>query len=122
MKNFSKKIVPTIIALLATPKTADAGSTVVSNMRSRIDLMQVKLNDATPESVIGQVIQGLLGLLAVIFFILMIWGGILWMTSSGNEEKVNKAKRLIIAAIVGVSIVLTSYIISVIVILTLKPS
>ena len=40
---------------------------------------------------IGKIIQVFLGLLGVIFLILLIYAGWMWMTSQGNEEKVEKA-------------------------------
>ena len=66
----------------------------------------------TPDSIIGTVIQTALSLLGVIFVILMIYGGYLWMTAKGNEEQVVKAKNVIIAAITGLVIVIAAYAIS----------
>lgn len=64
------------------------------------------------EPVIGLVIQIALSFLGVIFLILMIYGGFLWMTARGNEEEVKKAKNLIQAAIIGLIIVVSAYAIS----------
>ncbi len=61
---------------------------------------------------IGTVIQVALSMLGVIFLVLMIYGGYLWMTAHGNEENVTKAKDLITAAIVGLIIVISAYAIS----------
>ena len=68
--------------------------------------------DAEPESIIGSIIQVALSFLGVIFLILMIYGGFLWMTAKGNEEQVTKAKNLITAAIIGLIIVISAYAIS----------
>lgn len=64
------------------------------------------------EPIIGTVIQTALSLLGIIFVILMIYGGYLWMTAKGNEEQVTKAKNVIIAAITGLVIVISAYAIS----------
>ncbi len=61
---------------------------------------------------VGQVIQGLLSLLGVIFMILIIYGGYLWMIARGNEEQVTKAKAIIRGSIIGLFIVLAAYAIS----------
>ena len=53
-----------------------------------------------------------LSLLGVIFLVLMVYGGYLWMTAAGNEDKVTKAKNLMTAAIIGLIIVVGSYAIS----------
>jgi hypothetical protein len=58
---------------------------------------------------IGNVIGTALSMVGVIFFILMIYGGILWMTARGKEEMANKAKDTIIAAVIGLIVVLASY-------------
>ncbi len=58
---------------------------------------------------IGNVIAAVLSLLGVIFFTLMIYGGFLWMTAKGSEETTKKALETILAAVVGIIIVLASY-------------
>jgi amino acid transporter len=58
---------------------------------------------------IGSMIGIVLSFVGVIFLILMIYAGISWMTASGNQEKVTKAKELIINAIIGLIIVLAAY-------------
>lgn len=63
-------------------------------------------------SMISTIIQAALSFLGVIFLILMIYGGYLWMTASGNEQQVEKAKSLITAAIIGLIIVVSAYAIS----------
>lgn len=47
-----------------------------------------------------------MGLIAVI---MIIYGGIGYMTAMGNEEKVTKAKKIIMYAIIGIVIVLISF-------------
>lgn len=61
------------------------------------------------EPIIGTVIQSMLSFLGVIFVILTIYGGFLWMTAKGNEEQVIKAKNLFIAAVTGLVIVFAAY-------------
>jgi cbb3-type cytochrome oxidase subunit 3 len=58
---------------------------------------------------VGSIIGLILSFVGVIFLILIIYAGISWMTASGNQEKVNKAKELIINAIIGLIIVLAAY-------------
>ncbi len=58
---------------------------------------------------IGQIIKGVLSLLGVIFLILVIYAGFLWMTASGNDEQITKAKNILKASIIGVIIVMGAY-------------
>lgn len=65
--------------------------------------------DTSLERYITIIINIILSLLGVIFLGLMIYGGVVWMTAQGNEEKVKKAKELITEAIIGLIIVLAAY-------------
>jgi TRAP-type C4-dicarboxylate transport system permease small subunit len=57
----------------------------------------------------GQIIGLVLSFVGVIFLVLMIYAGILWMTASGNEQQTTKAKDLIISAVIGIIIVFAAY-------------
>ncbi len=63
----------------------------------------------TPEAYISRIITIILSILGVIFLGLTIYGGIVWMTAQGNEERVKKAKELITEAIIGLIIVIAAY-------------
>lgn len=64
-------------------------------------------SDATV--LIGNLIGGILAFISVLFFALMIYGGIRWMLSRGNEDETKKALDTMIAAVIGIAIVLASY-------------
>ena len=59
--------------------------------------------------VVGTIIQAVLSLLGAIFIIFMIYAGIIWMTASGNEQKVEKAQGMIKTSIIGLIITLSSF-------------
>ncbi|MFA5093599.1 MAG: cbb3-type cytochrome c oxidase subunit 3 [Candidatus Omnitrophota bacterium] len=50
---------------------------------------------------IGSIISGVLALAGTIFLILTVYGGITWMIAMGNQEKIEKAKNIITAAVIG---------------------
>jgi len=52
---------------------------------------------------------GLVGLIAVILF---LYAGFLWMTAAGNEEKVTKARSMMIAAVIGIVIIFLAFALS----------
>ena len=58
---------------------------------------------------IGKVVGVVLSLVGVVFLILMIYAGFTWILARGNEQDVTKAKDLIIAAVIGLIIVLAAY-------------
>lgn len=55
------------------------------------------------------IIRRILGLLGVTFLGLMIYGGLSWMTAEGNDTKVDKARGIIVAGIVGFIVVAAAY-------------
>ena len=57
---------------------------------------------ASITSIIGWALT-FLGLIAVI---MIIYGGFMWLTAAGNEERISKAKQIISAAIIGLVIIL----------------
>lgn len=61
------------------------------------------------EIIIGQIIGVLFGLLGVIFLVLTIYSGYLWMTAGGNADQVEKAKRMLVQGIIGLTILLSAY-------------
>ena len=63
----------------------------------------------TPESLIGNALSWLYGIIAVIAVIFIIYAGISYMTSAGDSGKLAKAKQTILYAIIGLVIVALAY-------------
>ena len=62
-----------------------------------------------PFSVVAKVINIFLGAMGVLFLALMVYGGYLWMTAMGEEEKITKSKDTIVPAVIGLIIILAAY-------------
>jgi len=69
-------------------------------------------NVFNPENAIAKGINYVLSFLGVIFLVLAIYAGILWMTSQGNEKTVEKSKDILINSVIGLVIVALAYAIS----------
>ena len=69
---------------------------------------------------IGKVIRPALAMLGVVFMILIIYAGYLWMIARGNEEEVSKAKKIIQGSVIGLIIVIAAYAIAFLLTLTLS--
>jgi len=63
----------------------------------------------TVDSIISRVIFIGLTWVGVLFFGLIIFGGFSWMIAEGNQEKITKAKRILLNAITGLIITLAAY-------------
>jgi hypothetical protein len=58
---------------------------------------------------IGVVVSTVLGFLGIVFFLLVFYSGLMWMTARGDEGKIEDAKKTIEAAVVGLIIVMAAY-------------
>lgn len=63
-----------------------------------------------PRVLIGQVIGAVLGIVGSIALAMFLWGGFLWMTSAGNQERVTKGKNVILWASFGLAVIFSAYI------------
>lgn len=59
--------------------------------------------------VIGRALQIVLSILGLIFLILIVHGGILWMVAEGDKGKIEKARGLLFHAVLGLIITLSAY-------------
>jgi hypothetical protein len=66
-------------------------------------------NPNSLSSTIAEIILIVLGFLGIVFIVLTIYAGLMWMTSAGNEDKITTAKKTLVAAVIGLTIVLGSY-------------
>lgn len=67
------------------------------------------LGDADLKTTIGNIINVVLGFLGVIAVVIVLFGGFKWMTAGGNDEKVQEAKKLLIAGVIGLAIIFSAY-------------
>lgn len=70
---------------------------------------QVGLGDTDLRQVVFNVIRLVLGLLSLAAVSYMIYGGYIWLTAAGNEQRVEKAKQIILQAAIGMVIVLLAW-------------
>ena len=59
--------------------------------------------------VITRIIEEILTFVGVAFLVLMIYAGMLWLASQGQEEKITKARKIMISAAIGVGVVMGAY-------------
>lgn len=70
------------------------------------------LGQADLQTSIGQLINIALGFLGIVAVVVILFGGFKWMTAGGNDERVGEAKKLIIAGVIGLAIILSAVAIS----------
>ena len=82
---------------------ADFGTEAVNNGLSG------SLSSGDPRAIISRIINIALGFLGVIAVSFIVYGGFIWMTSSGSEEKVSRAKNILKNAVIGLIIIVASW-------------
>jgi len=61
---------------------------------------------------VGSIINIILALLGMIFLILVLYAGFLWMTAAGEGKQVDKAKDILRQSIIGLIVIIAGFAIS----------
>lgn len=70
---------------------------------------QTGLGSADLRQIIINIIRWALGILTLVAVVYMMYGGYIWLTAAGNEQRVEKAKQVILQAAIGLVIVLMAW-------------
>lgn len=62
-----------------------------------------------PATITISIIEWALGILGLIAVTLILYGGFTWMTAGGEEKRIETAKGILKAAIIGLVIIMTAY-------------
>jgi cysteine-rich repeat protein len=57
----------------------------------------------------ARIIRTALGFLGIVALVLILYGGFVWTTAGGNEENIQKAKKILMNAAIGLIIILSAY-------------
>jgi len=63
----------------------------------------------TPQALIGKVINSILGVVGSLALLIFVYGGLIWMTSSGSPEKVKQGRDTLLWAAVGLVVIFSAY-------------
>ncbi len=91
-----------IVALAAAP----VGTIINEGLNA---LTATGLGTRPLQETVASIINVFMGLLGTVAIVIILIGGFQWMTAGGNEEKVEKAKKLLGAGVIGLAIILTAY-------------
>ncbi len=97
----------TIFSFSAVPVFADgsagcpAGTTCLENPLGN--------DNTSPQKLIGNVINAVMGIVGSIALLMFIFGGLTWMLSGGSSEKVKKGKDILVWSAVGLAVIFSSY-------------
>lgn len=64
---------------------------------------------STLESKVASIVNYALSLLGIVFLLLMVYGGYIWMMARGEEGEAKRAKDIITMGVIGLAIVIAAY-------------
>jgi hypothetical protein len=94
---------------LAQVNNAQSPSTNCTGSNCQGVSLSNPLGNATANTIIGRVINAILGVIGSLALLMFVYGGITWMTSSGAPEKVKKGRDIIVWSVIGLAIIFFSY-------------
>lgn len=119
-KNLLKKTVLTAIFVVsvflflgavfgATPVLAESAEFAGDTFGVGVTDENLDLGNSDIRVIIGRIIRAVLGFLGALTVVIIMWGGFTIMTSSGNEESVNKGKLILRNGVIGLVIVMSAF-------------
>jgi hypothetical protein len=69
----------------------------------------------------GRIINAILGIVGSLALIMFIYGGLVWMTAGGNEQRVKKGRDILSWAVLGLVVIFASYAILKLIFQALEP-
>jgi len=113
-----KKIIPflmvififSVLAISVQPVLAgDASTTSFKDGLEKTNIEAKLDTTGTVESKIGKIAGIIFGFVSIVFLIMIVYGGIIWMTASGTEANVKKARATLVHAAIGLFVTMISY-------------
>lgn len=113
LKKFGAVAASTAVLALGviTPALAQVGGTTDEQGSLGLGTIQTEAGFGQKNlyATVGSLIRVALSLLGVVAIVIILLGGFKWMTAAGNEEKVGDAKKLLIAGVIGMLIILSAF-------------
>ncbi|MBI4135878.1 hypothetical protein HY477_04055 [Candidatus Uhrbacteria bacterium] len=100
---------PTHAQIPLSPLQPELQEEILGVTRSAAGLGVPALEEVDIRVYAMRLVKGALLFIGLIVIILVMYGGFMYMTAAGNEEKISKAVQIITRAAIGTGIVLASY-------------
>jgi len=113
MKIFNKFFLITILVALGigvvAARAAVSDPYGYKQVANQAELQKTIAGASDIPSAVGVVVAGALAFIGIIFFVLVLWAGFIWMTARGDTAKIDKSKNILEGAIVGILLVSAAY-------------
>ena len=88
---------------------AGGSDTVLWDNQATNIQQHTSLGNDDPRNITANLINVVLGFLGILALVLILYAGFKWMTAAGNDDQIASAKKLLIASVIGLVIILSSY-------------
>ncbi|RJO59061.1 hypothetical protein C4546_04515 [Candidatus Parcubacteria bacterium] len=113
MKKIQSKLVKQILFGLAGLSLVGLGVLALPLLAKALSFEDVGaslgLGSADLKETIINVIKWVLGIVGLVAVIVMIYGGFVWMMARGNQQQIDKAKKILINGAIGLVIILVAW-------------
>ncbi|MFA5126702.1 MAG: hypothetical protein WC465_01705 [Patescibacteria group bacterium] len=107
-----KKVTVKLMALFAViflwPQVSQAQVNVTNFGTENLNNLLIYSTKNVYETVTG-IVNIILSFLGALAILIILYGGFIWLTSRGNKDKIDQAKKTIISAVIGLAIIFSSY-------------
>lgn len=69
----------------------------------------IGLKGTTMPQIVGNIVKVILGLFGIVATVIIVTGGVKWMLSQGDTQKIDAAKKIMIAGAIGMVLVVSGY-------------
>ena len=97
------------VAAPAVAKKAPVVTPALSKIAPKVRQLKNPIKSATPQQLIGKVAKKALGIIGSLTLLAFMFGGFMWLTSAGNQEKVKKGTQTMLYATIGLFVIFGSY-------------
>lgn len=103
LKNMKRFFAPLItLTLSVIPFIASAQNSELTN----------PLGTTDARLIVANIIKGALSISGSIALLMFVYGGFLWMTAAGRPEPVDKGKKILIWATLGIVVIASAYVVT----------
>jgi len=93
-----------VLPVVVSGRDLNNASGLLDDVGSRGGVRDVGIQNA-----VGAGIGIVLALVGLIFLILMVYAGVLWLTARGEQGQVDKARKIISTTVIGLILVISAY-------------
>lgn len=101
-----------VLSPVVVPEITTAQGLTIDDVADGCDQVGgLRCNEGSVTDLFYQIIQWALAIAFIVAVIILIYGGFLYITSAGNQDTATKGKNAIVNALIGIVVIVLSYMI-----------